>query len=170
MKRLFFALWPDNNSRQQIAQINQQITFPNMRKLIPDNLHITLVFLGNVDDAIATAVQQRAGDIIAPPISLQFDELDYWVKPKVVCLTCQRQPKAVYQLVNALTAMLTEYPVRVEQRPYRAHITLARKAKQRPELNFSPVVINADSFALVESISTEKGVRYQVRERWLLEG
>ena len=69
MKRLFFALWPDNNSRQQIAQINQQITFPNMRKLIPDNLHITLVFLGNVDDAIATAVQQRAGDIIAPPIS-----------------------------------------------------------------------------------------------------
>lgn len=170
MKRLFFALWPDNNSRQQIAQINQQITFPNMRKLIPDNLHITLVFLGNVDDAIATAVQQRAGDIIAPPISLQFDELDYWVKPKIICLTCQRQPKAVYQLVNALTAMLTEYPVRVEQRPYRAHITLARKAKQRPELNFSPVVINADSFALVESISTEKGVRYQVRERWLLEG
>ncbi|WP_273150410.1 RNA 2',3'-cyclic phosphodiesterase [Methylophaga thiooxydans] len=170
MKRLFFALWPDDNSRQQIAQINQQITFPDIRKLIPDNLHITLVFLGNVDDAIATAVQQRAGDIIAPPISLQFDELDYWVKPKVVCLTCQRQPKAVYQLVNALTAMLTEYPVRVEQRPYRAHITLARKAKQRPELNFSPVVINADSFALVESISTEKGVRYQVRERWLLEG
>ncbi|KGM07444.1 2'-5' RNA ligase [Methylophaga thiooxydans] len=170
MKRLFFALWPDDNSREQIAQINQQITFPDIRKLIPDNLHITLVFLGNVDDAIATAVQQRAGDIIAPPISLQFDELDYWVKPKVVCLTCQRQPKAVYQLVNALTAMLTEYPVRVEQRPYRAHITLARKAKQRPELNFSPVVINADSFALVESISTEKGVRYQVRERWLLEG
>lgn len=170
MKRLFFALWPDDNSREQIAQINQQITFPDIRKLIPDNLHITLVFLGNVDDAIATAVQQRAGDIIAPPISLQFDELDYWVKPKVVCLTCQRQPKAVYQLVNALTAMLAEYPVRVEQRPYRAHITLARKAKQRPELNFSPVVINADSFALVESISTEKGVRYQVRERWLLEG
>ncbi len=170
MKRLFFALWPDNNSRQQIAQINQQITFPDIRKLIPDNLHITLVFLGNVDDAIATAVQQRAGDIIAPPISLQFDELDYWVKPKIVCLTCQRQPKAVYQLVNALTAMLAEYPVRVEQRPYRAHITLARKAKQRPELNFSPVVINADSFALVESISTEKGVIYQVRERWFLKG
>jgi len=170
MKRLFFALWPDDNSRQQIAQINQQITFPDIRKLIPDNLHITLVFLGNVDDAIATAVQQRAGDIIAPPISLQFDELDYWVKPKIVCLTCQRQPKAVYQLVNALTAMLAEYPVRVEQRPYRAHITLARKAKQRPELNFSPVVINADSFALVESISTEKGMRYQVRERWFLKG
>ncbi|EEF79145.1 RNA 2',3'-cyclic phosphodiesterase [Methylophaga thiooxydans] len=170
MKRLFFALWPDNNSRQQIAQINQQIFFPDIRKLIPDNLHITLVFLGNVDDAIATAVQQRAGDIIAPPISLEFNELDYWVKPKIVCLTCQRQPKAVYQLVNALTAMLAEYPVRVEQRPYRAHITLARKAKQRPELNFSPVVINADSFALVESISTEKGVRYQVRERWLLKG
>lgn len=170
MKRLFFALWPDDESRQQIDQLNQQITLPDSRKLIPDNLHITLVFLGNVDDAIAAAVQRRAGDIIAPPISLQFDELDYWVKPKVVCLTCQRQPKAVYLLVNALTRMLVDYPIRVEQRPYRAHITLARKAKQRPQFNFNPVMINADSFALVESTSTDNGVRYQVIERWLLKG
>jgi len=170
MKRLFFALWPDNKSRQQIDHINQQITLSGTRKLIVDNLHITLVFLGNVDDAIAEAVQRRAGDIIASPISLQFDELDYWAKPKVVCLTCHRQPKAVYQLVNALTRMLADYPVRVEQRPYRAHITLARKAKRRPQLNFTPVVINADSFALVESKSSERGVIYEVLECWPLKG
>lgn len=170
MKRLFFALWPDDKSRHHIDQINQKVSLTGIRKLIPDNLHITLVFLGNVEDDIAAAVQKRAAEVIAPPVSLSFDELDFWPKPKVLCLTCCKQPKAIYELVNALTSMVSAYPVRLEQRPYRAHITLARKAWQRPDTEFEPVVINADSFALVESKSTEQGVRYEVLQRWPLKG
>jgi len=170
MKRLFFALWPDAGSRTYIHYINQRVTLPGIRKLIPENLHITLVFLGNVDDQVAVAVQRRAAEIIAPPVSLQFDELDFWPKPKVLCLTCCKQPKAIYQLVNALTQIVSDYPVKLDPRPYRAHITLARKAKQRPDLKFDPVFIEADSFALVESESTEQGVKYQVLERWPLKG
>jgi 2'-5' RNA ligase len=170
MKRLFFALWPDDQSRQKVDEINQQISLPDIRKLIPKNLHITLVFLGNVDDEVATAVQQRAANIISPPVSLSFDSLDFWPRPRVLCLTCQKQAKPVYQLVNALTEMVSEYPVRLDSRPYRAHITLARKAKQRVEMDFSPVNIKADSFVLVESKSTEVGVRYTVIGRWPLTG
>jgi 2'-5' RNA ligase len=167
MKRLFFALWPDDHSRQQIDALNQQIDAPG-RKLIADNLHITLVFLGNVDDEVAEAVQQQAADLRAKSFTLTFNELDYWRRPRVLCLTCQRQPKAVYELVNKLTEMVSVFPIRLDNRPFRAHITMMRKAQARPEVEFEPVRINASSFVLVQSISTEQGVRYKVLERWPL--
>lgn len=167
MKRLFFALWPDAASRSQIDQLNQTLDQPG-RKLVAENLHITLVFLGNVSDEIAAAVQQQAGTISARPFSLTFDEIDYWRRPKVLCMTCQRQPKPLYQLVNALTRMVEAFPLKPDKRAFRAHITLMRKAKSRPKCDFEPIAIDADSFVLVQSVSTENGVRYDVLARWPL--
>lgn len=167
MKRLFFALWPDDKTRAEIDALNQSIAEPG-RKLVPENLHITLVFLGNVDDDIAEAVQRDAANITGSPISLQFDELDFWRRPRVLCLSCQRQPKNLYALVNALTAMIENYPVRLDKRHFRAHITLARKAQQRPSISFRPIHVDADHFALVESVSTERGVKYHVLNKWPL--
>jgi 2'-5' RNA ligase len=167
MKRLFFALWPDTDSRSQIDAFNQSIDQQG-RKLVAENLHITLVFLGNVSDEIAEAVQQQAASISAPSFSLSFDEIDYWRRPRVLCMTCQRQPKPLYQLVNALTRMVEAFPVKLDKRAFRAHITLMRKAKNRPQCNFEPITIHADSFVLVQSVSTENGVRYQVLARWPL--
>lgn len=167
MKRLFFALWPDAASRSQIDQLNQTLDQPG-RKLVPENLHITLVFLGNVSDEIAEAVQQQAAFISARPFSLTFDKIDYWRRPKVLCMTCQRQPKPLYQLVNALTQMVEAFPVKLDKRAFRAHITLMRKAKSRPQCDFEPITIDADSFVLVQSVSTENGVRYDVLARWPL--
>lgn len=168
MKRLFFALWPDEQTRAEIDALNQSIEQPG-RRLVPENLHMTLVFLGNVDDATADAVRRDAADIQGSPIQLQFDELDFWQRPRVLCLTCQRQPKPLYTLVKALSRMVEAYPVRLVERPhYRAHITLARKAQQRPRITFHPINFSADHFVLVESISTGQGVKYQVLDKWPL--
>lgn len=167
MKRLFFALWPDETTRGQIASLNQQLDGVG-RKLIPQNLHVTLVFLGNVEDDIADAVERLAAEIRAAPLELVFDELDYWKRPRVICLTCRRQPDTVYDLVNQLTRMVKGFPIRLDHRAFRAHITLARKAQQRPHLVFEPIRLKARDFALVQSVSTEHGVRYRVLARWPL--
>jgi 2'-5' RNA ligase len=127
------------------------------------------VFLGNVDDKTADAVQKAAAFIKAAPFSLRFDELNFWPKPRVLCLTCRRQPKPLYVLVNALTRMVQEHSVRLDNnRPYRAHITLARKATANPQLEFGAIEWSADSFALVQSRSTDKGVCYEVIDSWPL--
>lgn len=167
MKRLFFALWPDDESRQRINALNQSIDEAG-RKLVPENLHITLVFLGNVADEIAAEVQKQASTIRGTPIDLSFDELDYWRRPRVLCLTCRRQPHHLYSLVNALVGMVEQFPIRLDKRAYRAHITLARKAQRRPDIEFEPIAIHSDRFALVQSISTDSGVRYKVLESWPL--
>lgn len=167
MKRLFFALWPDDTTRAEVAKLNQQLDVAG-RKLIAENLHVTLVFLGNVEDNVAQAVERLAADIQAAPLELVFDELDYWKRPRVICLTCRRQSEAVYDLVNQLSRMVSVYPIRLEQRPFRAHMTLVRKAQQRPSLLFEPIRLKAQDFALVQSVSTDDGVRYQVLARWPL--
>jgi 2'-5' RNA ligase len=66
--------------------------------------------------------------------------------------------------------MISAFPVRLDQRPFRAHITLARKAQQRPDFDFEPIRLKAYDFALVQSVSTENGVRYHVLASWPLSG
>ena len=168
MRRLFFALWPDELTRTRLKLLSQQCDQLGLRKLKPSNFHMTLFFIGNVEERLVTILLERAKNIRVTPISLEFNELDYWPKPKVLCLTCQRQPMSLYNLVNALNLMMADLPIRQEARPFRAHITLARKAKKRPHITFKPVSLAAESFALVESISTEDGIQYQVIESWPL--
>lgn len=170
MRRLFFALWPDEITRVRLNELATQFEQAGLRKLRSANFHMTLFFIGNIEEQFITTILDRANRILLPPVSLEFNELDYWPKPKVLCLTCHRQPMSLYRLVNALTLLLSDLPIRQETRPFRAHITLARKAKYRPDMLFKPVLIEASDFALVESVSTEDGVEYRVVKRWLLSG
>ena len=169
MRRLFFALWPDQNIRAQINAINLQINEHRLKKLRPTNLHTTLVFMGNVDEPSFLRLQQHAQAIRANAFTITFDQLNYWQKPKILCLTCQRQPKEIYQLVNQLTDIVEAEGIDIEERPYRAHVTLARKASQIETVSFTPVVWQVTEFVLAESISTDKGVVYQVLARWPLQ-
>ncbi|WP_091715394.1 RNA 2',3'-cyclic phosphodiesterase [Methylophaga sulfidovorans] len=168
MRRVFFALWPDDDIRSRFSYLSDQFEQPGLRKLKPSNFHMTLFFVGNVEDHIVVTLLDRAKSIRSFPISLEFNELDYWRKPKVLCLTCQKQPSSLYHLVNALNRMMSGLPITRETRPFRAHITLARKAKYRPDMTFKPVRLSAERFALVESISTTDGVEYRVLESWPL--
>ncbi len=168
MRRVFFALWPDNDIRTRLSSLSEQFEQVGLRKLKPSNFHMTLFFVGNVEEHIVMTLLDRAKSIRVPEITLEFNELDYWRKPKVLCLTCQKQPSSLYHLVNALNEMMSDLPIRRETRPFRAHITLARKATYRPKVIFNPISLFAERFVLVESISSADGVEYRVLESWPL--
>lgn len=170
MRRVFFALWPDDTTRTEVSQLSERLEQPGLRKLKPTNLHVTLAFLGNVEEAVIQTLRQRARGLKSSPVTLQFDEIDYWPKPRIVCLTCQKQPSSLYQLINALNHLIQDLPVHRESRPFRAHMTLARKAQYRPDICFTPISMQAKKFALVESVSLTSGVEYRLIESWDLQG
>lgn len=170
MKRLFFALWPDESTRQQIDVINQKVDLAGVRKLKPSNLHVTLVFLGNVDAETQQALSAQASKIQVPGFLFQLDEMAYWREPKTVCLTVSQQPQALHELVDALVNIVKPYPIFLHDRPYCAHVTLMRKAKQDYTMEFASITWQARDFVLVESISTPDGIVYEVLERWPLAG
>lgn len=165
MKRLFFALWPDEETRQRCRQIMRAVRSAG-KPVSAMNLHITLVFLGSVDDAKQAAMTQAAANIVVPPMTLAFNRLDYWKRPKVVCLSTEQLDPAVSSLVEQLTLAAVQNGIEVDQRPYKPHVTLLRKAKSPTEIAFEPILWQAGEFCLVESCSTAAGVEYRVIERW----
>ena len=57
----------------------------------------------------------------------------------------------------------------MDERPYRPHVTLARKVRAAyEEVEFEPISWDVREFGLVESTSTVEGVKYQVKLRWPL--
>ncbi|MFA6163784.1 MAG: RNA 2',3'-cyclic phosphodiesterase [Methylobacter sp.] len=90
MSRLFFALWPDDNIRQELGRLSQAIQAAGLKSVNPQNLHVTLVFIGNVDSAVESLIKQSVADISVEPFVLTFDQLSYWSRPKVLCLTCKQ--------------------------------------------------------------------------------
>lgn len=165
MKRLFFALWPDEAIRQRCRHLIRAVRSAG-RPVSATNLHITLVFLGSVDEAAQTTMTQAAANIVVPPMTLTFNRLDYWKRPRVVCLSTEQIDPPVASLVEQLTCAAIQNEIKVDRRPYKAHVTLLRKAKSPPEIEFEPIVWQARAFCLVESCSTPSGVEYRVIESW----
>lgn len=166
MKRLFFALWPSDKTREQIDVLNQPIKSAELKKVKPENLHVTLVFLGNVEAETEQLIRQKASTVFAQPFCIAFEQLDFWQKPKVLCLTTKQYDSRLLNLANTLKAMVEQCGIKTEERPYRPHVTLARKAKFCEHLKIEPIEWLAQSFCLVESRSTSAGVRYTVIQSW----
>jgi 2'-5' RNA ligase len=164
--RLFFALWPDDQTRLELVRLNQSIEAKGFRPVQLHNVHVTLVFLGNVNAASELFLKHCVTGISAKPFVLTFDQLSYWSKPKVLCLTCSHTPDEVEMLVAALNREVAGCGLQTETRPYKPHITLARHARYLPDINLEPIVWRAESFCLVESCSEPDGVNYKVRQQW----
>jgi len=164
--RLFFALWPDDQTRQKLMQLSQCIETKGFRPLQAHNLHVTLVFLGSIDTASELLIKHSVTGISAQPFALTFDRLSYWSKPKILCLTCSQSNNEAETLVAALNTEVASCGLPTEIRPYQPHITLARHARYFPDISFEPIVWRAESFCLVESCSEPGGVNYIVRQQW----
>lgn len=165
MKRLFFALWPDQATHQHCQQITQALR-DHGKPVAAMNLHVTLVFLGQVDAAKQTAISKAADNIQFEAMNLRFNRLSYWKKPAVVCLCAEQTDPAVQQLVDQLANAARQNGLMIDDRPFKPHVTLLRKARSQPQHLFESIQWQADGFCLVESCSTPSGVEYRVIQRW----
>lgn len=165
MKRLFFALWPDDSVRQQCVDLINSLAC-TAKPVNPGNLHVTLCFVGSVDSEIETALLQEASACEMVPISLTFDRISFWQAPKVVCLTSSKGDLAAALLADRLADLARNLGISLDERSFTPHITLFRGAKEGVKTPFKPILWCADSFYLVQSCSTVSGVEYRVLKQW----
>jgi 2'-5' RNA ligase len=170
-KRVFFALWPDGPTRIALTaakvQLQPQVT---ARWIRPENLHMTLAFLGDVETERQEGLVKAADAVRSHRFALQFDRIEYWRKPQVICLLPSVFPAVLGQLAGDLAAQLRNAGFELEKRPYRAHLTLARKAACPPSdvrLN-QPILWQSNAFVLVESDRDTPGSHYTVLKSWPL--
>jgi len=169
-QRLFFALWPDGEVRESMDNLARQHARHNGRAVVPENLHITLVFVGGVSVEQRVCMEAAAATIVAPPaFTVTFDRLGFWPRPRILWVGASVMPPELSDLVTALNSALIPCGYQPETRPFQAHVTLARKAQRPPEIvTIPPIVWPVDAFCLVESVTGERGSEYRVIGRWPL--
>jgi len=166
--RLFFALWPDDAVRARLAHWSRELhALCGGRTTLPGNLHVTLAFLGGVEDARVAEVERAAGEVAAPVASLVLDRPGYWKQNCIAWAGASVVPPKLEALVSELRGALARSQIRFDAKPFVSHVTLlrdAREPKAMPALD--PIPWNVDGFALVQSVTLPRGSRYEVRRSW----
>ena len=84
-QRLFFALTPSSELAQAFHQVGMtELLACRGRHLKPEQIHLTLRFIGSADHDMATCLREAAGRLALPAFELVFDTLGYWPRPRVV--------------------------------------------------------------------------------------
>jgi 2'-5' RNA ligase len=169
-QRLFFALWPNDKIRHSIVEQFKQLPKPlNGRIIQPQNLHITLHFIGSVNTDIQSCMQKAAATVYAQSFMIDLDCFGYFTRSKTLWMGSKDTPVALTDLYNELAERLTDCDYLAEKRPFKPHITLIRKCTQSkfPEDDFS-IAWPINSFALVKSHINQHGANYQLIETYPL--
>jgi 2'-5' RNA ligase len=168
--RLFFAAWPAPEIQQALGKRAQELARECGGRAIPaHNIHLTLVFLGDVERTRRAQIDSLAGSISARRFDLAVDRVEYWRHNRIIWAGVERCPEALQDLVAGLQRALAVEKFRVEGRPHVPHITLLRDARRAPGQAALPgIAWPVTRFALVESVVQERGRVYQVLREWLL--
>lgn len=137
------------------------------RLMKPDTYHLTLAFLGEVDECQARTAME-ALDAAAGgrrPVRLAPDGLGKFGKPHDATLWLGIAPApALLELADVVRAELVERGVPFDRKAFRPHITLARRAKLArgplPELPF-PGPADASRVTLFKSTLAPEGAHYK---------
>ncbi|MES9943091.1 MAG: RNA 2',3'-cyclic phosphodiesterase [Candidatus Thiodiazotropha sp. 6PLUC2] len=170
-QRLFFALWPSAEVRDQLHQCLEQGPSVKGRPHHPADLHMTLVFLGQVRAERITCIREAADSMDVQSFSLQIDHSGYWPRPKIVWAAPETTPHPLTRLVDDLKHRLTSCGFEPEQRPYRPHVTLYRKVPHhQPWRLQSAIQWDVNEFVLATSNNPGSNQnRYQILDRWPLQ-
>ncbi len=170
MQRLFFALWPDHRLRSRLDRLVHELPAHGGQQHHPDDLHMTLVFLGPVAPEQRACIERGGDEIQIDPFTLYLDRVDYWPRPRILCLGASEASAPLTSLVQSLQSGLVSCGFEPETRPYKPHVTLARKAKQKHIFNLdSPIEWPVSEFVLAGASTGERPPRYQVIKRWSLQ-
>jgi 2'-5' RNA ligase len=162
--RLFFALWPDPHTRAELAALAERVAGETRgRATSPDNVHLTLAFLGARPQDSVAELAALAGAIVASPFVLSLDHIDCWRKNSVAWLGASEIPPALALLRKSLIASLAALGIVDDARPFAVHVTLARKVTTLLRRRLpSPIAWPVDGLVLVASDTGSEGPVYRV--------
>jgi 2'-5' RNA ligase len=125
MQRIFTALEIPADVGQELAMLRGGL--PGARWIDRENYHLTLRFIGDVDDEIAREVAWILGQVRRTGFELRFDGLTSFGgrRPRAVVATLAPTP-ALIELQAEHERLLQRVGLEPEGRKYTPHVTLAR--------------------------------------------
>jgi len=161
LHRVFFALWPAAQFRHELEAVaGRLLERVEGRRLAIDDWHVTVCFIGAVNEVTLAALQASAAAVASEPFTLRFDRIEYWSEARIVAATASQVPTPAAELSSVLRELARSLGLAPDEKPLRPHLTLMRgvnplawrmnrdapDARLEPELVFVP-----DALHLAES-------------------
>lgn len=165
-KRLFLAIWPNPEQIEQLYALQGQYADWG-REVAPENFHITLLFLGEVDAEVAECLNQSISSITFEPFCISLDQLGYFAKTKIFWIGPQVIPQELEMLFKRLRNYAQRCGISKLSKRYVPHVTLLRKSEvPMSDQNFAPIEWQVNDFHLVESQIDQHGAHYYTLESY----
>jgi len=133
----------------------------------PDNMHLTLIFLGQVHPARLEVIEEALLAIHAPRLHIELIGIGTFDRAGVLFAGVTASP-ALLALAEQVIAAMEACGFTREERPYSPHITLARtrgRLHLRTAASDDPVFQQAfavGEFRLYQSLTLPGGAQYEV--------
>lgn len=177
--RTFIAIDFSEGIKARLVELQNRIRsqVPSLSWVKPEQLHLTLKFLGEIDESVAPTVGNAIGEVTA-----RVSPLDLTLKgagtfgprdsASVIWVGIKDTGQTLYKLQADLEAALEPLGFPREERPFKPHLTLARNKNPRQsqqvrkqvdrEANFAGGCEHVESLTFYQSVLGRDGPVYSV--------
>lgn len=130
--RTFFCFELPESVKKEVRGMADSIDSPAYVKWVaPENLHVTLKFLGDVNRKELPGIKKRAKESASQvdPFEIKIDKLSSFPNPgfpKVIWLGSNSPPEEIFRLQKDLENRMEGLGFEKEKRDYVPHVTLGR--------------------------------------------
>lgn len=169
--RAFFALVPDEAVRLQFVSLARDVARRSRgRSISGEHVHLTLAFMGDVPVASLPALRDIGASMPRDGATLAFDTLGAWRASGVAWVAPSVLPPPLSTLHGRLYESLTAAGFVLENRPFRPHVTLARRCVQpQPRQHHAAIRWTVRRLCLIGSELRPDGPVHTTIEEWPLE-
>lgn len=137
--RTFIAVEVNKAIRERLVSLQEKLgaTGTEVKWVEPENMHLTLLFLGEVDDREIPKVCRIVSDIAAqhPSFSLRVESVGCFPtprRPRILWVGVGEGGESLIAVHDQLEIPLQELGYRREERRYKPHVTLGRVQSEGP--------------------------------------
>lgn len=180
-RRLFIALNLPSDVQETLKVVGGTLHIKNKHADIkwvrPEIIHLTLHFLGWVDENRVEMVKSLIGKVVKgiEPMQVALGKLGCFPdarRSRVVWVALEEGSGALKKLHAQLRDALRGAGFEVDARPFDAHLTLGRvrapQALKGLDTNIPPLQFTIDHVDLMESVLHPEGPEYLVLESYVL--
>ncbi|MEA1649731.1 RNA 2',3'-cyclic phosphodiesterase [Nitrospirillum sp. BR 11164] len=180
MIRLFVGLEMPEAVRDALSRLTGGL--PGARWVPPENYHLTLRFIGEVDEGVAQDIDEALDLVVAPAFTLALDGLGQFgkgEKSRVLWAGVRAEP-ALDHLQAKVESAVVRAGLAAETRKFSPHVTLATLGRETPASRvgrlmeehglFQAGPFPVDRFVLYESVLGRQGSTYHAVRHYPLGG
>ena len=178
--RAFIAIGLPQEIKDFLSQLQEELkaTGADVKWVKPDNIHLTLKFLGEIDDKklekIIEIIDEAAKEKDKFQVRISslgaFPKIDF---PRVIWVGIDTPDKDIKQIAESLEEKIAKIGIPKEDRPFSSHITIGRTKstlnreklvqglKNKVELGGKKLEFYATKITLFKSTLSPKGPIYE---------